>query len=73
MKKNLGNLDRIIRIAIALVIAFMIFGTSLSGGWGIFLSAVGGLFFLTGVAGDCPIYWMLGINTCQVKHVKGSH
>jgi len=73
MKKNVGNLDRVVRIAVALFIAVLIFTGTVGGGWGIFLSAVGGLFFLTGVAGDCPIYWLFGMNTCQVKHVKGSH
>ena len=73
MKKNIGNLDRVIRIAAALFIAFLVFSESVSGGWGIFLSIIGGFFFLTGVAGDCPVYWALGINTSSAKQVKGSH
>jgi len=73
MKKNIGNLDRIIRITAALVIAVLIFSESVSGGFGIFLSIIGGLLFLTAAAGDCPVYWLFGINTCSVKHLKGSH
>ena len=73
MKKNIGNFDRVIRIAVALFIALLVFSQPLSGGWGILLSVVGGYFFLTGVAGDCLLYWMLGINTCGVKYMKGSH
>ena len=73
MNKNVGNLDRIIRITVALFIAFLIFSGSVGGGLGIFLSVMGGLFFLTAVAGDCPVYWLLGISTCQIKHVKRSH
>jgi hypothetical protein len=73
MKKNVGNLDRVIRIAVALFIAFLIFGQLVSGGLIIVLSVIGGLLFLTGVAGDCPLYWLLGINTCHVKNAKGSH
>jgi len=73
MKKNIGNFDRVIRIAVALFITFLIFNGSVSGGLGIFLSVIGGLLFLTGVAGDCPLYWLLGVNTCHIKHVKRSH
>lgn len=73
MKKNVGNFDRLMRIAVAIFIVFLIFGASVSGGWGILLSIIGGLLFLTGVAGDCPVYWVLGMNTCHIKHVKGSH
>ena len=73
MKKNVGNLDRVVRITVALLIAVLIFTDAVSGGWGIFLSAIGGLFFVTGVAADCPLYWFFGINTCHVKHMKGHH
>jgi len=73
MKKNIGNFDRLIRILAAAFLVILIFSVPIQGGLAIFLSVLGGLFFLTGVAGNCPLYSLLGINTCKAKHVKGSH
>jgi uncharacterized membrane protein YfcA len=62
MNKNVGGLDRIIRIAVGLaLIAAAATGTIGLWGW------VGVVPLLTGAMGWCPPYALLGLNTCSVK------
>ena len=62
MKRNVGNLDRIIRIAIGLVLVGLAFTGSI-GWWGY----LGIIPLLAGVVGNCPVYTLLGISTCKRK------
>ena len=62
MTKNVGGIDRTLRIVIGLaLIAAAATGTI--GLWGY----VGVLPLLTGLVGWCPPYSLLGWNTCSVK------
>lgn len=67
MKKNMGNTDRIIRIIVAAVIAFLYFNGTLTGTLGIVLLVLAGVFVLTSFISFCPLYSIFGINTCSVK------
>lgn len=63
MTKNMGNLDRGIRLTIALVVAWL-YGTGrLSGTLGIVLVIVAVAFFLTSLIGWCPAYLPFGLST----------
>ena len=62
MKRNIGNLDRIIRIAIGLVLVGLALMGSI-GWWG----CLGINPLLAGVVGNCPVYILLGISTCKRK------
>jgi hypothetical protein len=68
MQKNMGNLDRGIRIAAALVIAALIAIGALSGVLAVILGVIAVAFLLTSLIGFCPLYAPLGINTCQRKN-----
>ena len=59
MKKNVGKLDRGIRILLGLVILSLVFVGPKSL-WGL----VGLLPLITGLVGWCPPYHLLGISTC---------
>ncbi|MGQ9549258.1 MAG: YgaP family membrane protein [Roseiflexus sp.] len=64
--KNEGPLDRGIRAvfgALALVVGF----TMLSGLWQIVAGVVGLMLLVTAAIGICPLYSVLGVNTCPVK------
>jgi hypothetical protein len=62
MTKNVGGIDRGIRIALGLaLIAAAATGTV--GVWGY----IGVVPLLTGFIGWCPPYAMLGFNTCSMK------
>ncbi len=61
MKQNVGKTDKIIRVVVGLVAAYL--------GWKInawfYLVAV--IALATAATGFCALYPLLGINTCQVK------
>ncbi|MGN6214429.1 YgaP family membrane protein [Parafilimonas sp.] len=67
MKKNMGKADRVIRIFIAAIIAILYLTQIMSGVLTIILLTVGFIFLVTSVTGFCPIYKLLGINTCKRK------
>lgn len=62
MKSNVGGIDRILRIVLGLALV----GATLAGaigpwGW------LGVVPLGTALLGFCPVYPLLGINTCPVK------
>jgi len=67
MKHNMGTADRIIRIILAAVFAYLYFGGIVTGTWGLVLVILGGVFVLTSLVGFCPLYSPFGINTCAKK------
>ena len=67
MKKNMGNADRAIRVIIAILIAVLYFTNVISGTLGLILLVVAGVFVLTSLVSVCPLYSLVGINTCPVK------
>lgn len=67
MKKNMGMADRSIRILIALVIAVLFYMEIITGTLGIILLVAAGVFVLTSMISFCPLYTLLGINTCKTK------
>jgi hypothetical protein len=56
MKRNMSNTDRIIRVLIAAVFAYLYFGGIVTGGLGIVLVFLSGVFLLTAIVAFCPLY-----------------
>ena len=69
MKKNMGSIDRSVRILLGAVFAYLYFGGIVTGTWGLVLVILGAVFVLTSVVGFCPLYAAVGINTCATKKV----
>ena len=67
MKANMGSMDRIIRIVLAVVLAALYFSGVISGTLGTILVVVAAIFALTSLVSFCPLYLILGINTCDTK------
>lgn len=67
MKTNMGPQDKTIRIIIAVIIAVLFFTKVISGTMAIVLLVVAGIFVLTSLIGFCPLYSLLGVNTCRKK------
>jgi hypothetical protein len=63
MKKNVGSIDRVIRILIAVVIVVLYFTNVISGTLGIILLILAAVFVVTALINFCPIWSMLGIST----------
>lgn len=67
MKKNMGNTDRLIRSILAAVFAVLYFTNTVTGTFGIILLVLGGVFVLTSLISFCPLYTLVGLNTCPAK------
>ena len=62
MKKNVGGIDRVLRIVLGLgLLSITVVGPQTM--WGL----VGVVPLLTGLVSFCPIYPMLGLSTCPLK------
>lgn len=56
MKRNMSNIDRILRVVLAALFAYLYFGGLVTGTLGIVLVMLGGVFLLTAVVAFCPLY-----------------
>ena len=56
MKRNMSDLDRIIRVVLAALFAFLYFGNIVTGVLGIVLVVLGAVFLLTAIVAFCPLY-----------------
>ncbi len=61
-KTNEGTIDRALRVMAGIVLISLVFvGPQTPFGW------IGVVPLLTGLVGWCPVYTLLGLNTCPVK------
>tara|TARA_R110002049_G_scaffold104807_4_gene251401 strand:- start:3160 stop:3363 length:204 start_codon:yes stop_codon:yes gene_type:complete len=67
MKINIGKFDRVVRILIAAVISTLYITGVISGTLGIVLLLVGGILLVTAIVNFCPIYSIVGVNSCPKK------
>ena len=65
MQFNVGGIDRILRIVVGLVLIALA-ATGTVGWWG----WLGVIPLLTGVVRFCPLYSLVGMNTCPMKARK---
>ena len=63
MKKNMGIIDRVIRVIAAIVIGVLYFTGTVSGTTAIILLAVGLIFLATSFLSRCPLYLPFGLKT----------
>ena len=72
MKKNMGLIDRVVRVLAALVIAGLILSGVLSGTAASILGIVTVVFILTSVFSSCPLYLLLGLSTQGTKNADST-
>jgi len=65
MKKNMGTLDRAVRILIAIILGILILTGKISGTLAWVLGIISVVFLLTSIIGWCPLYVTLGISTIK--------
>lgn len=63
MKTNMGTVDKVIRILVAIIIAGLYYAEKISGTTAIVLLILAGVFIVTSFLGFCPLYWPFGIST----------
>lgn len=64
MQKNVGSADRIVRIVLGLGLLSLLFLLEAPMKY---LGLIGIVPLLTSLTGWCPLYTLLGMNTCRVK------
>lgn len=72
MKRNVGYLDRLIRLVLALVLSELCIGGQISGIWSIFTWIVVVVLGLTAIFAVCPLYGVCRIRTNQQKKRSAS-
>ncbi|MBN1897283.1 MAG: DUF2892 domain-containing protein [Spirochaetes bacterium] len=70
MKKNVGPVDRIIRLILALIFGILYFTGSVTGIGGLVLLVLGIIFLFTSIVNSCLIYTLLGISTAKKSKKK---
>ncbi len=63
LKKNMGTVDRTIRLVVAAVIAVLIFTGNLSGLAAIILGILAVVFVITSLVSTCPLYLPFGLSS----------
>ena len=67
MKKNMGNIDKVIRILIAIVFVALYLTHVVTGTVGIILLVLAVVFVLTSLVSFCPLYLPFKISTLKKK------
>lgn len=67
MKKNMGFLDKVIRVILALVIVGLWYTEVISGMVAIIGLLIAAVFILTSFIGTCPLYLPFGLSTLRKK------
>jgi len=65
MKKNIGNLDKKIRISIAILVAVLYFTNVINGITAIILGVVALILLATSFINFCPLYYPFKISSCK--------
>ncbi len=63
----MGNTDRIVRLILAVVLGVLYFTGTVSGTVGVILLVVAGVMVLTSLVSFCPLYALIGVNSCPTK------
>jgi len=56
MEKNMGTVDRVVRVVVAALIAILYFANVISGALAIILGILALVFLATSAVGFCPLY-----------------
>ena len=63
MPKNMGLIDKIVRIALAIGVAALLITGIVDGAAGIVLGILAAIFIVTSIVGTCPLYMPFKIST----------
>jgi hypothetical protein len=63
MKKNVGTIDKVVRILLAVVVIVLYFTNAISGTMAFILLALAAILIVTSFVSFCPIYYFLGLRT----------
>ena len=72
MTKNMGAIDRLIRIILAIIIVVLLLNGSVAGTFALVLGVFAIAFLGTSAIGWCPLYRPMNINTKKTKQKQES-
>lgn len=67
MKKNMGIVDRVARLVVAVLIVILYLSNVLTGTLGIILIVLAAIFVVTSLIGYCPLYTVFKCDTLSPK------
>lgn len=67
MKRNMGRIDKFVRVSLAVIAALLVYFNVVQGTLAYVLLAVAAVFVLTSLISFCPLYGLVGLNTCKIK------
>ena len=67
MKKNLGSIDKIVRMLLAAILILLFVFDVVTGTVGYVFLALAAIFIVTSLINFCPLYYIFGISTCAKK------
>jgi len=67
MVRNMGTLDRIIRVLLAVVVLVLYLAGAISGLAAVILGILAAVFVLTSLVGFCPLYLPFNFSTSRKK------
>jgi hypothetical protein len=71
MKKNVGNTDRFVRVMFGLILLILFMSNTIKDSmWNWIILGVSSILIVTAFATFCPLYAIIGKNTCEVKKKK---
>lgn len=73
MKANIGSSDKLVRLALAIVLIVLFYKEILTDALGIVALVLALLLTLTSLINFCPIYALFGINTNKKKAKTNLH
>lgn len=63
MERNLGNIDKIIRLTVVFILSALLFWEVVPSSLFLILMVPAGILFLSSLVGFCPLYTAFGIDT----------
>ena len=70
MKKNMGSLDRFVRVVLAVMVFALYYNGIVDGTLAIVLLVLAGIFVITSIVSFCPLYLPFGLSTLRKKYNK---
>jgi len=71
MKKNVGNTDRFVRVMFGIILLILFMSNAIKDSmWNWIILGVSSILIVTAFATFCPLYAIIGKNTCEVKKKK---
>lgn len=67
MKKNVGSIDKLVRIIIAALAVWVAYTHQVASPWDYVLYAVAVIMIVTALMSTCPIWIVFGLNTLKSK------